>query len=211
MSTNYLHILWEKTKQSSKLGSIVLPAKHLILDQNWLSVLSRKNTTKSEKKGCMVKTHQAVLSLSLSHTHTHSHKHTYKTTWTGLYLVRGKNPSHTHSDCCTSSSVSNFNIKVIINKFNKTERELISTWTTSHEHSINTWFEDVILMEFTSLLLTCMPGKLLQFGSSLFSYAAFQAQVNSLHVLILRKSSRTCSVSDHTGGENKQTPELKST
>ena len=66
-------------------------------------------------------------------------------------------------------------------------------------------------MEFTSLLLTCMPGKLLQFGSSLFSYAAFQAQVNSLHVLILRKSSRTCSVSDHTGGENKQTPELKST
>ena len=65
-------------------------------------------------------------------------------------------------------------------------------------------------MEITSLLLTCMPGKLLQFGSSLFSYEAFQVLFNSLHALILRKRSRTCSVSYH-GGKNKQTPELKST
>ena len=61
-------------------------------------------------------------------------------------------------------------------------------------------------MEITSLLLTCMPNKLQQFGSSLFSYEAFQVLYNSLHVLILHKRS----VSDH-GGKNKQTPELKST
>ena len=52
----------------------------------------------------------SVISLSLTH------KHTYKTTWTGSYLVRGKKTSHIHLDCCTSSSVSSFNIKVIIKK-----------------------------------------------------------------------------------------------
>ena len=126
------YTFWGKRRnKASKLGSIVLPAKHRILGQNWLSVLSSQEKKKYNKK---YKTHNTGLSkvkkgvhcqntsssaLSLSLTHTHLQDHL---DW--FIPCARKKTSHIHFDCYTSSSVSSFNIKVIIKKLtNKIKKQ----------------------------------------------------------------------------------------